>query len=96
MLNSSATIGLAAGSGVSGATESVSSHITKNRGIVSALINPKRIAFGVIGTIQLSLVSMTGYSIMMGIDALLHVYLVVTMILKQLGDQSYSDTINVF
>ena len=38
---------------------------------------------------------MTGLAVMMGIDALLHFFLVIVMILKQMDDKKYSDTINV-
>jgi hypothetical protein len=69
--------------------------VTKKKGLLSAFMNPKRIAFALIGTVQQSVVTMTGLAIMMGLDALFHFFLVIVMILKQMDDKVYSDTINV-
>lgn len=69
--------------------------MTKKKGLLAAFTNPKRIAFALIGTVQQSVVTMTGLSVMMGIDALFHFFLVIVMILKQMDDKVYSDTINI-
>ena len=68
----------------------MTSGLLKKESVLETLTNPKRIAFAIVGIIQQSIVSMKGLTLFMGVDAALHFYLVITMIIKQNSNVSAS------